>query len=256
MTHKTPPSPAPLAPLGDEARLAEQFLDEFADVELALKRRLGRRHTDRTGFTDLIELYAKVNPRWRDTAVLLHRLCAVRNILVHERTARDGYPLSVPAVTVDRLHRIRHGLESPEPVSARYTRPVTKVALADTLAFVLAIAYEKEYSQFPVVDAGRFRALITENGITRYLGRHVKARGPVADFREITVARVVCEEEKEKGRKGEIYSFKPADTPVDEVMGLFANRLMLEAVLITRTGKSGTEPLIGIVTEWDASRFL
>src|SRR6266540_3683254 len=49
---------------------------------------------------------------------------------------------------------------------------------------VVALAFENGFSQFPVVDDGQFRGLVTENEIIRWLGRRVKANAfEVVDLR-------------------------------------------------------------------------
>ena len=46
------------------------------------------------------------------------------------------------------------------------------------------------------------------------------------------------------------HQFVARDTRVDDVGGLFASHELLEAVLITASGKA-SEALLGIVTRWD-----
>jgi hypothetical protein len=46
------------------------------------------------------------------------------------------------------------------------------------------------------------------------------------------------------------HQFVPGDMPVDEVSALFAKQAMLEAILVTATGKQ-TEDLLGVATRWD-----
>ena len=115
------------------------------------------------------------------------------------------------------------------------------------------LAYEKAFSQFPVISNDRFRGMLTENASTRWLGRCAQRGMTQPDMASVRVLEVLQEEERDYRRQ--IFCFIRSDRPMDEVMALFALHPMLEMVLLTATGKSGSEPLQGIVTEWDAARF-
>jgi hypothetical protein len=52
-----------------------------------------------------------------------------------------------------------------------------------------------------------------------------------------------------------VFHFENLDAPVEEVMGRFSAERALEVVLLTATG-NGRAPLEGIVTQWDAARYL
>lgn len=58
----------------------------------------------------------------------------------------------------------------------------------DSLASVLAIAFEKGISQFPVLSDERFGGLITENEITRWLGRRTTAHMIEVNLAAVTVS--------------------------------------------------------------------
>jgi predicted transcriptional regulator len=168
----------------------------------------------------------------------------------------EGFSKSTVAVTsisVVALREIKEHLVCPQPVSTRFCRAVKTVSATDSLAHVVALAFENGFSQFPVVDDGQFRGLVTENEITRWLGRRVKANEPEVDLRMASVTTVL--KEKDPTSKGiAIFRFKNLDAPVEEVMGLFSLDATLEVVLLTKSGSKHT-PIEGIITQWDAARF-
>ena len=81
--------------------------------------------------------------------------------------------------------------------------------------------------------------------MTRWLAHHVSKQMPLVDLEDVPVRRVLPEEEKRQN-----WLFATRRTTVDEVRMLFSTKKLLEAVLITETGKHPEKP-IGIVTRWD-----
>lgn len=135
----------------------------------------------------------------------------------------------------------------------RFDEVVETVSADDSLGRVVVAAFEKGFSQFPVLSANRFVGLITENEISRWLGRRVKANGSAINLDEAAVKTVL--REKDPFRNGiPIFKFVALDTPVVEVMGLFSARPMLESVLLTKSGNR-KDKIEGIITRWDAARF-
>jgi predicted transcriptional regulator len=233
--------------------VVSHFLNLFTDVEGALKKRLGLPSDDKTFVKLLISAYEAKNPNWRNSADCLRHLADIRNVLTHQRSAAFGYPVAVTGHSVDALSEIKKHLGHPEPASTRYCCQVKTVSGSDSLAHVVALAYENGFSQFPVVDDGQFRGLVTETEITRWLGRRVKANASEVDLRNALVRTVL----KEKGptTKGiAIFCFNRLNTAIEEVMGRFSTEPTLEVVLLTESGNKNTR-IEGIITQWDAARF-
>lgn len=228
------------------------FLILFADVEAALKNRLDLKADNRTRLQTLINDYAKANPFWTNSANQLRQLAEIRNLLVHQCGIEFGYPVAVTERSIGVLLEIKQHLLHPEKVQAKFCRKVKTVSASASLASVVALAFENGYSQFPVVDDGRFFGLITETEIIRWLGRRAKANKAEVDLREVCVKTVL--KEKDPTTKGiAIFQFECLDAPVEEVMGLFS-RPMLEVVLLNKSGDKHT-PIEGIITQWDAARY-
>ena len=160
----------------------------FADVEEALKTRLRLPANRPVGVGAIINDFLAVNPYWIGPAfTACGDLADIRNVLTHQRGTDFGYPVAVTSRAIESLREIKEHLLKPEPASHRYRTPVLTVSSNHSLAAVLAMAFENGFSQFPVVTDGRFGGLITENEITRWLGRRVKANAVEVNLATVTV---------------------------------------------------------------------
>jgi CBS domain-containing protein len=239
-------------PGAEDRNRTASFLAVFSEIEQLLKGRLSRKGNVKAA--DLIQEYLGLNPYWAKDHKDLERFRQIRNFLTHEQSDQHGFPVVVTLRSHARLVEIKQGLEAPVPISRRHRKAVTTVGPDASLAAVLKLAYEKEFSQFPVVDAGgRFRGLVTENEITRWLGRQAVRKGATVDLAGVAVRSVLREKESDR-RQVPIFRFEPLEEPEAEVMGLFMKHPMLEVVLLTASGTK-TSRIEGIVTQWDAARY-
>jgi predicted transcriptional regulator len=171
----------------------------------------------------------------------------IRNPLVHGPTRPGEYPLVPSARLVREVEALRNRLTRPDQAIPAFERPVETLAPAESLAEVLKLIRKRNYSQFPVYDDGlTFRGLLTENGITRWLARHVATELSLIDLEEVSVKTVLREEEQPQYN----CAFVTRGESVERIRQLFAERDMLEAVLISPNGKRN-EKLLGIATRWD-----
>lgn len=178
----------------------------------------------------------------RDFLLLANRL---RNVIVHDK--RDPVEeLATPALrVVERMERISKELEAPEKVERRFVKDeVATVSFDQTLKEVLKMISENQFSQFPVIHDGKIVALLTENGITRWLSSAV-AMESMIEFADVTVATVLGHEEK---RENMILISRLRE--LNEVRLQFSKNSFLEAAIITQAGKPDQNPL-GIITRWD-----
>jgi len=152
---------------------------------------------------------------------------------------------------VARLQQICQELQQPRSIGEMFRRKVVTVQSDDALSVVVRMAYEHEFSQFPVVDDGRFNRVVTETEITRWLGRQVSSGNTAADLAGVNVRTVLRERESDQRV---IFRFERLDAPEEEVMGLFQRQPALEVVLLTESGGKN-KPIEGIVTQWDAARY-
>lgn len=231
--------------------LNDQFLDTFGDIEKSLRTRLRLPTRDRTKLSDLIDRYRLLNPYWHEQATDLDHFREIRNLLTHERNGQHGYPVLVTPHSVTRLQTIYQELRQPRPIGEQFRRLVVTVRSIDTLSSVLRLAYEHAFSQFPVVDDGRFNRVVTENEVTRWLGHQVSNGTTSIDLAGVTVRTVLHEREPDERV---IFRMERLDAPEEEVMGLFQRQPALEVVLLTESGGKN-KPIEGIVTQWDAARY-
>jgi len=230
----------PIAP--EQQDLIERFLTAQNRIERHLRQTFHL--PGETTFSQLIAAFQKTKPGWMD-GWQLRRCAELRNALVHDRTEPYQY-LSVPLPEVVKdIEQIEQRLVRPECVLPRFQRPVTTISTEDSLTHVLGLVKQYSFSQFPVFQEARFRSLLTENGITRWLARYVATNISLLDLDEITVGRVLEEEEPREN-----WIFIERAAPLFHALGLFMERELLEAALITQTGKPG-EKLLGIITRWD-----
>src|SRR5439155_23524260 len=124
-------------------------------------------------------------------ADLLKRIGEVRNAIVHGKTEPYRYVAVPMRALSDDLRACRERLINPALAIPTFRRKVETVSLDDNLAHVLKIVAQQEYSQFPVYEASRFRGLLTENGITRWLAQHVATKFSLVEMEEVTVKQVI-----------------------------------------------------------------
>jgi predicted transcriptional regulator len=181
---------------------------------------------------------------WRD-ADLLKTIADVRNAIVHDKVEPYRYVAVPTPEIVEGLRTCPNRLLNPARAIPKFQRVVETISIPDTLVQVLRIIKKRDYSQFPVYDGQRFRGLLTENGITRWLAHHVATSLSLVELEDAHVGQVLENEGKIKN-----YHFTARDTRVDDLIGQFALHELLEVVLITADGKE-SQSLLGIVTRWD-----
>jgi predicted transcriptional regulator len=214
----------------EQLDLIERFQADFNAIEHFLHVALGLEEHET--FTQLILNYAKNHAGWGD-ADLLRRIAKIRNVIV-----------PTPVIN-EELRECKERLINPARALPTFQRTVETISNHDTLTRVLKTINHRDYSQFPVFEDNRFLGMLTENGVTRWLARHVVRTLSLVELDEIFVSNVLQSEEVRKN-----HQFVPGDMRVDELSALFAKQALLEAVLVTASGKQ-TEDLLGIATRWD-----
>jgi len=226
----------------EQLDLIQQFEADYNAIDNLLRKAMGG---DRqVSFTHLVNAYARKHPTWRDSD-LLRVIADVRNAIVHSKTEPYRYVAVPTPALAQNLRVCRDRLTNPARAMPTFQRMVEKVSVHDDLAQVLRIIKDRDYSQFPVYEAEKFRGLLTENGITRWLAHHVATELSLVELEDVPVKQVLRNEEKRKN-----YHFVSRGMLVDDVEGLFALHDLLEVVLITAGGKE-SETLLGIATRWD-----
>jgi predicted transcriptional regulator len=226
----------------EQRDLFEKFEADYNAIDQYLRREL--RRDSQASFTSLVKEYYRNQPSCRDVN-LLRAVAEIRNVIVHSKIEPYRYlAVPTPAIVQD-LSSCRERLINPDRVIPKFQREVTILSPQDSLARVFRLISEKEYSQFPVCDDHLFQGLLTENGITRWIAQHVAREISLIELDDIRVEQVLQAEESRRN-----WQFVSCSRRVDEVAGMFAVKPLLEAILITATGKEA-ESLLGIVTRWD-----
>jgi len=226
----------------EQLNLIEHFLADYNIVDEFLRKELDRDAHDTFG--SLVRDYSKKNSGWHDDE-LLRTVAKVRNTVIHEKRKPYEY-VAIPTPTIAKaLQDCKERLIRPVRVIPKVQQKVKTVAPSESLANVLKLIAECDYSQFPVHDSNGFSGLLTESGITRWLSRHVKNVLSLVELNDITIEQVLQDEEKRVN-----WLFVDRNKRLDDVTSLFAVNPLLEAVLITANGKP-TEALLGIATRWD-----
>ncbi len=229
----------------EQKELIDRFIAAYNGIQKRLAREL-RADPDEQLFR-LIDAYGGGHRSWDSTdGRWLRDIAPLRNVLVHDRLPGSPY-LAVPLLqVVERIERILDALAHPRTAYAAFARDVLALDNRVTIAEALGHVREYEYSQFPVYADGRFLGLLTENGLTRWLARiSAHPETSIVDLEEEPVRAVLQLEETQDS-----WRFARRDTPVDEIATLFADTPLLDAVLITHSGRE-QEKLLGIATRWD-----
>lgn len=187
----TIPSRVEPATVHSDTDLVERFLAAHNAIEQSLRKLSGRRHD---GLAVLISDFARDHKGWRDGDDL-REMSELRNVIVHGRTEPYEY-LSIPTErTVERIEAIRDSLLHAPLAIPTFQRDVATVQTSDRLSRVLEVIRRGDFSQLPVYQGQQFSALLTENGITRWLARHASTECTAVDLEDVAVADVVAEQE-------------------------------------------------------------
>ena len=225
----------------------DRFLVLFNKIDKHIKDELQLRES--TEFGKALGLWSQRRRGWKYTH-LLKALSHLRNMLVHDHVL-PGRRLALPSSeALELLEQILTDLERPPRVIPRFQTDVATLQLTDSLASVLRRISEADYSQFPVYEGDRFRGLLTENGIVRYLTSLDLQQCSLVEFEEIKVGALLSKDENLRN-----YRFVKRDLRIDRALEFFASRPVLEAILITAHGRDD-EKLLGIMTRWDVLEAL
>jgi predicted transcriptional regulator len=218
-----------------------RFLTAFNEIDGHLRAALG--HEAFVPFGSLINASKQLKGSERQ---LLQQAGELRNVLVHGYKAPLGYPAIPEPSIVAHLEAARDRLLQRRLAIPTFSKRVESVQASDSLAHVLRLINERDFSQFPVYADERFLGLLTENGITRWLAHHVVTTLTLVDLADVPVRSVFREEEKRRLN----YAFAARKASVYQVRDLFVEQALLEAVLINETGRP-EERLLGMATRWD-----
>lgn len=226
-----------------ERERVERFEAAYNRIDKQLGELIERRATDhRDPFAKKVRIAANRFRRLARHADFLLEIGDLRNALVHNRVDTESY-LAVPSQrTVEQLERIETLLFSPEQVLPRFERDVQTLEADQSLAEAWQLVRDDGYSRYPVYDHREFVGLLTSNGFARYAASQLDASGTLhLDASAIPVRDVLGADH----RRDHVEFVRP-QTLIEDVAQSFVRNPRLEAVFITRNGKSHEKPM-GII---------
>jgi len=182
----------------------------------------------------------------------IQELSDLRNAIVHEY--KDGMVIAEPnEEALNLIEEIYNAITKPPRILSIAHIKVEKAQIDDSLAKVVEIMDTKNYSQIPIYNGINFEGLLTENGITHWLGKNAKA--DIFSLEETKAGEVLKYEENPKN-----FRFFCRKKTVYEAIEVFNQNMKdphskIWAILVTENGKSSELPL-GIVTIWNIAEFL
>jgi predicted transcriptional regulator len=241
-----------------ELDLIERYETLFNRVESNLRERLRLGEEVWKDFTDLVnECFPRAEEETRVKGNRLKACGRLRNALVHRRRRSYQYVAIPTRETLRQLEECYFELVGAGLATENFPNQVETIQPDQTLAYVLDRIRQKDFSQFPVYDGQVFVGLLTENGIIRWLADNLFLGQPKVEFNEVKVEQVFLDRTLVRDllnmeETTENVMFEQATITVEEVRRLFAMNELLEAALITRTGKPN-EGLLAIATRWDVA---
>lgn len=228
----------------DEAERIERFLVAFNRIEKAMRQEAGA--ASETTFSGILRAFGRANRKWPHTETMTV-FARIRNFVVHE-SVRVGEKLVVPSTSaVLHIEGICNQLTKSRTAYEEFQREVISISDKDTLASVLAKINSLFFSQFPVYSGSKFVGLLTENGITRWLASHSTKESTLLDSEDVQVIEVLGNQESHAN-----VAFVGRTIPVWKLQEFFSMQPLLEAAIVTHSGKKSEAPL-GIATRWDVA---
>ncbi|ALS37962.1 putative transcriptional regulator [Enterococcus rotai] len=221
---------------------AEEFLSSFNRIEKWFREQLN--NPTNMGFSEMVRRLSRKKdshiPLFQDD---LLQMAQLRNAIVHEQISTDFVIAEPNEWAVNRMQEIEQALISPEKVLPKFAKKVTGFDINISIKDILAIVARKQYSQFPIYDAGIFKGLITVRGLGIWLAVESSKGDIQLEGRKAAELLV-------SNYKGSNYQFVGKDTTVFQVEELFVTQVRLEAILITKDGNPNGS-LLGIIRPRD-----
>jgi len=173
----------------------------------------------------------------------------LRNFVVHNKNLY----MAIPSIqVVEKIERLANRYADVPTVNREFSDGVQTLRSSDTMIDVMKIIEETAYTQFPVYDdQDNFVNLLTENVITLWLAKHVVRNREVGstDLSDTVADALKLHDDEEH------WEFIPRHMTIAAATALFAEKPVLEVLIITEHGKV-TETPVGIVTRSDALDML
>lgn len=225
-----------------------RFMAAFNTIEDTLRSQVGaEKHVE---FKKVVH---QAGSKWLTSSQrnALLALTDLRNALVHERY-RNGEPIADPhdevVVDIEEL-----ASQVARPPTATAALPQAKPTVVDSqtpIQGALSLMHEKDYSQLPVYDDGRYTGLLTTNTIARWVAARFAELDNVAEA--VTVGAVLQHREATDDAR-----LVPRAITCVEAIGLLApagDATRPTALIISQNGRATDTPLC-IVTPSDVGEL-
>ena len=229
---------------------SERFLNAFVAIEKYLRNKCGLEQW--ATFSHLIDVAYKSMPEIRRYKYDLREYGELRNAIVHDNRG-DGYVIAEPnTAAVESIEKIRDLIKKPPVVFPLFKNTVLSHDINDSIGSALKEMTGKNFSQIPVLSNGKFKALLTTDTISRWLGSNVD--DDIFSLKETTIGYVLKFTEDPDN-----FHFVSKNISLFRVLEFFDNYekqgKKLNALLITDSGKQN-DKIIGIITISDLPKLL
>lgn len=221
---------------------SELFLISFNRIEKWLRKQLD--FPSNMGVSEMIRrMKKKTDFPITDFEYDLVEFSQLRNAIVHNKIEKDFIIAEPNQWAVDRILEIEEKLMHPKTVQSYIGGKVKVFEATIPLKEILHIIVEKEYSQFPIYQNGKFRGLITTRGLGMWFAKHFDVAVTMLDV--YTALDILDADTK----RDAVRFLKPSDYEF-KAISLFKDNPRLEAILITEDGR-GNSKLLGIISPKD-----
>lgn len=176
----------------------------------------------------------------------------LRNAIVHDNRGA-GYVIAEPnTAAVESIEKLRDLIKKPPVIYPLFKITVLSHDINDSIDNAVREMTEKNFSQIPIISNGKFKALLTTDTISRWLGSNVA--DDIFSLRETTIGHVLKFSEYPNN-----FLFVARNTTLFKVLEFFdefeGRGKRLEALLITDSGNQN-DKIIGIITISDLPKLL
>ncbi len=229
---------------------SERFLNAFVTIEKHLRNKCGLNQW--TNFSQLVDEASKSMPEVRRYKDDLKEYGELRNAIVHNNRG-ESYVIAEPNIAaVQSIEKICDLIKKPPVVFPLFIINVLSFDINDSIGNAVKEMTEKIFSQIPIISSGQFKALLTTNTISRWLGSNVD--NDIFSLKETTIGQVLGFTEDPDNIR-----FVSKNTTLFNALESFDDferrGKRLDALLITDSGNKN-EKIIGIITIYDFPKLL
>lgn len=230
----------------EEGELVNRFKVAYNHIHDYMHDTLKKKHKP---FGTLLDTMLERHLIKRKDYTFLDDCRELRNFIVHSKNLY----MAIPSIhLVENIERLANKFANAPTVSREFSRQVEIIRASDTMYHVMSIIDKTGYTLFPVYDdENNFVNLLTESVLALWLAKYVAHQQEM----NITEPGYTVADALNLHDDGEHWEFISRHMTVSAATAMFAEKPILEALLITERGKTSETP-IGIVTRSDALDML